>query len=143
PESDRVARRIELQAGRIEGVAAVTRRTGRAEQDEHAEPVSASEVDIRLSPDADVHAVRAAVVRLLDATPGVTSQIGGPIGHRLSHILSGTPAAVAIKVFGDELDELRAIAKEIEVALRPLPGVRDLVANREVLTDTLPVSFDR
>ncbi|MCC6672633.1 MAG: efflux RND transporter permease subunit [Planctomycetes bacterium] len=143
PESDRIARRIELQAGAIEGVAAVTRRTGRAEQDEHAEPVSASEVDIRLRPGADVHAVRERLVRLLDATPGVTSQIGGPIGHRLSHILSGTPAAVAVKVFGDDLDTLRAIAREIDSALRSLPGVRDLVANREVLTDTLPIRFDR
>lgn len=142
-ESDRIARRVELQAGRISGVAAVTRRTGRAEQDEHAEPVSASEVDIRLEPGANVHAVRRALVALLDATPGLTSQIGGPIGHRLSHILSGTPAAVAIKVFGDDLDELRAIARDIEAALRPLPGVRDLVANREVLSDTLPVLFDR
>ncbi|MBK8975039.1 MAG: efflux RND transporter permease subunit [Planctomycetes bacterium] len=143
PESDRIAQRIELQAGQIDGVAAVTRRTGRAEQDEHAEPVSASEVDIRLRPGADVQAVRRALVELLDATPGVTSQIGGPIGHRLSHILSGTPAAVAIKVFGDDLDELRAIAKDIERVLRPLPGVRDLVANREVLSDTLPIRFDR
>lgn len=143
PESDRIARRIELAAGKIPGVAAVTRRTGRAEQDEHAEPVSASEVDVRLAPGADVHTVRAALVRLLDATPGVTSQIGGPIGHRLSHILSGTPAAIAIKVFGDDLDELRAIAKEVEQVLRPLPGVRDLVANREVMTATLPIRFER
>ncbi|MBI5852416.1 MAG: efflux RND transporter permease subunit [Planctomycetes bacterium] len=142
-ESNRIARQIELQAGRIEGVAAVTRRTGRAEQDEHAEPVSASEVDIRLEPGADVTAVRRDLSKLLDATPGLTKQIGGPIGHRLSHILSGTPAAVAIKVFGDDLDALRAVARQIEQALAPLPGVRDLVANREVLTDTLPIRFDR
>ncbi|MEM7205633.1 MAG: efflux RND transporter permease subunit [Planctomycetota bacterium] len=142
-ESDRVARRLELRAGEIEGVAAVTRRTGRAEQDEHAEPVSASEVDIRLLPGADVQAVRRALRQLLDATPGVTAQIGGPIGHRLSHILSGTPAAIAIKVFGDDLDVLRAIAEEVDGALRPLAGVRDLVANREVLTDTVPIRFDR
>ncbi|MEM6572587.1 MAG: efflux RND transporter permease subunit, partial [Planctomycetota bacterium] len=142
-ESDRIARRIEVRASEIEGVAAVTRRTGRAEQDEHAEPVSASEVDVRLAPGADVDAVRDALADLLDATPGVTSQIGGPIGHRLSHILSGTPAAIAIKVFGDDLDELRAIAREIDAALRPEPGVRDLVANREVLSDTLPIDFDR
>ncbi|MCK5945300.1 MAG: efflux RND transporter permease subunit, partial [Planctomycetes bacterium] len=143
PESNRIAQRIEVQASKIEGVAAVTRRTGRAEQDEHAEPVSASEVDVRLLPGADVHAVRRDLTTLLDATPGVTSQIGGPIGHRLSHILSGTPAAVAIKVFGDDLDELRAVAVQIDTALRPMPGVRDLVANREVLTDTVPMRFDR
>jgi len=143
PESDRVARRIELQAGRIPGVEAVTRRTGRAEQDEHAEPVSASEIDLRLEAGADVDAVRRELVDLLASAPGVTKQIGGPIAHRLSHILSGTPAAIAIKVFGDDLEELRAIATEVERELAPLPGVRDLVANREVLADTLPVRFDR
>ncbi len=142
-ESDRVARNLELQAGLIPGVAAVTRRTGRAEQDEHAEPVSASDIDVRLEPDADVQTVRSALVSLLDAAPGVTTQIGGPIGHRLSHMLSGTPAAVAIKVFGDDLDVLRAIAKQVEGAIAPLPGVRDLVANREVLSDSLPIRFDR
>ena len=73
----------------------------------------------------------------------MTTQLGGPIAHRLSHILSGTPAAIAIKVFGDDLDELRAIARKVEQAMKPLPGVRDLVANREVLADTVPVRFDR
>ncbi|MEM9799157.1 MAG: efflux RND transporter permease subunit [Planctomycetota bacterium] len=142
-ESDRIARRVEVQAGSIAGVAAVTRRTGRAEQDEHAEPVSASEIDVRLEQGAELEAVRAQLIALLESTPGVTSQVGGPIGHRLSHILSGTPAAIAIKVFGDDLDELRAVAKEVDSALRPLAGVRDLVANREVLSDSLPVHFDR
>ena len=113
-ESNRVARQLELQVGELEGVAAVTRRTGRAEQDEHAEPVSASEIDIRLEPAADPVAVRQALEQLLAASPGVTKQLGGPIDHRLSHILSGTPAAIAIKVFGDDLDVLRAIAAEID-----------------------------
>ena len=104
PEADRVAGQIEIQAGAIAGVAAVTRRTGRAEQDEHVEPVSSSEMEIRLKPGADMHTVRRDLVSLLAATPGVTTQLGGPIAHRLSHILSGTPAAIAIKVFGDNLD---------------------------------------
>ncbi|MEM8709308.1 MAG: efflux RND transporter permease subunit [Planctomycetota bacterium] len=142
-ESNRLAQRVEVGASAIDGVTAVTRRTGRAEQDEHAEPVSASEVDVRLAQGADVAEVRASLAALLDDTPGVTSQIGGPIAHRLSHILSGTPAAIAVKVFGDDLDELRAIARRIDSVLRDQPGVRDLVANREVLTDTLPIQFDR
>ena len=143
PESDRVARQLEQQAARIVGVTAVTRRTGRAEQDEHAEPVSASEIDIRLVPGADVQEVRRSLVDLLASAPGITTQIGGPIAHRLSHILSGTPAAVAIKVFAEDLEELRAIAKEIETALQPLAGVRDLVANREELSDEVPIRFRR
>lgn len=142
-ESDRAARQIERQIAQIPGVAAVTRRTGRAEQDEHAEPVSASEIDVRLQPGTRVQEVQRRLVTLLANTPGITAQIGGPIAHRLSHILSGTPAAIAIKVFGDDLTTLRLMAQDIAAVLRPLPGVRDLVANREVLTDTLPIHFDR
>lgn len=142
-ESDRVMRQVERQVAAVDGVVAVTRRTGRAEQDEHAEPVSASELDVRLSPDAEVVDVKSALQALFAGFPGVTAQIGGPISHRLSHILSGTPAAIAIKVFGDDLDELRSIARDIDGALRDLPGVTDLVANREVTADTLQVAFDR
>ncbi len=142
-ESNRVALQIEGRAGKIPGVLAVTRRTGRAEKDEHAEPVSASEIDVRLAPEAEVTEVRRQLLEILDASPGVTAQLGGPIAHRLSHILSGTPAAVAIKVFGQDLEELRAIAREIEGELQSLQGVQDLVANREVLSDTLPLYFDR
>ena len=143
PESERVARQIEVQASRVPGVAAVTRRTGRAEQDEHAEPVSASELDIRLEAGAELAPVRRQLTELLKNVPGVTTQIGGPIAHRLSHVLSGTPAAIAIKIFGDDLAELRAIAQEVEQVLAPLPGVRDLVANREVFSDTVPIRFHR
>jgi CzcA family heavy metal efflux pump len=142
-ESERAARAIELRLQAVPGVTAVSRRTGRGELDEHAEPPNTSDIDVRIDPSADVATVRERVVDVLAEVPGLTTQIGGPIAHRLSHILSGTPAAIAIKVFGDDLDTLRAIAHDIDTALRGVPGVRDLVANREVTTDTLPVAFDR
>lgn len=142
-ESARIGERVELQAKAIPGVRAVTRRTGRAENDEHAEPVSASEIDVRIEADADMAEVRERLRALGDATPGVTIQVGGPMGHRLSHILSGTPAAIAIKVFGDDLEVLRDLAADIETELSGLAGVRDLVANREVRVDSLPIMFER
>ena len=142
-ESDRITGHVEAQVGRLPGVASVTRRTGRAENDEHAEPVSASELDVRLVPGARVADVHRELVRLFASTPGLTAQIGGPIAHRLSHILSGTPAAVAIKLFGDDLATLRSMAKACERALTGVPGVRDLVANREIRAAHLPIAFDR
>jgi CzcA family heavy metal efflux pump len=142
-ESDRITGHVEVQVGKLAGVASVTRRTGRAENDEHAEPVSASEMDVRLKPGVHVEAVHRELVKLFAATPGLTAQIGGPIAHRLSHILSGTPAAVAIKIFGDDLATLRTIAKECERSLAGVPGVRDLVANREIRADYLPIAFRR
>ncbi len=139
--SDRMASAIERQLLAVQGVKSVTRRTGRAERDEHAEPVSNSEIDVTVKPGYDNIDVREEISRILERVPGITTNVGQPIEHRLSHILSGTPAAIAISVYGDDLDVLRAIAKEIEAALKPLPGARDVAANREVMIQSLPVEY--
>jgi CzcA family heavy metal efflux pump len=139
--SDRMAAAIEQRLLQIEGVKSVTRRTGRAERDEHAEPVSNSEIDVTVAAGHRKEDVRAKITKVLEQVPGITTNVGQPIEHRLSHILSGTPAAIAISVFGDNLDRLRAIAKEIERVLEPLDGARDVAANREVMIQSLPVEY--
>lgn len=139
--SDRIARSIEQQLLAIDGVKSVTRRTGRAERDEHAEPVSNSEIDVTVNEGFRKEDVREKISQILESVPGVTTNIGQPIEHRLSHILSGTPAAIAINVYGDDLATLRVIAKKIEGALKPLEGTRDVAANREVMIQSLPVSY--
>lgn len=139
--SDRIARSIEGQLLALEGVKSVTRRTGRAERDEHAEPVSNSEIDVTVEEGFRKEDVRAEISQILESVPGVTTNIGQPIEHRLSHILSGTPAAIAINVYGDDLATLRVIAKEIEAVLKPLEGTRDVAANREVMIQSLPVRY--
>ncbi len=140
-ESDRLANAVERGFIGIDGVSSVTRRTGRAERDEHAEPVSSSEIEVTVGPDGDQRAVRREIDRVLANVPGVTTMVGQPIEHRLSHLLSGTPAAIAIGVYGDDLGVLRATAREIETALRAVEGARDVNANREVLVATLPIRY--
>lgn len=139
--SDRIASSVEQQLLQVEGVRSVTRRTGRAERDEHAEPVSNSEIEITVLPSYSKTVVRDRIREVLNSVPGITTSIGQPIEHRLSHILSGTPAAIAISVYGDDLDVLRSIAKEIESELKALPGARDVAANREVMIQSLPVEY--
>ena len=139
--SDRIASAIEQQLLIVDGVKSVTRRTGRAERDEHAEPVSNSEIEITVLPGYDNIDVREKISSILERVPGITTNIGQPIEHRLSHILSGTPAAIAISVYGDDLDVLRAIANEIETVLKTLPGARDVAANREVMIQSLPIEY--
>ncbi len=140
-ESNRLGIAVEQQLVRVDGVQSVVRRTGRAERDEHAEPVSSSEIEVAVLPGHDKQAVRAAIDRVLGAVPGITTSIGQPIEHRLSHVLSGTPAAIAIVVQGDDLDVLRHLAKAIEGELRAVPGTRDVAANREVMITSLPVRY--
>ena len=139
--SDRMASSVGAQFLELEGVRSVTRRTGRAERDEHAEPVSTSELDVTIVPGHSMKDVRERMSAVLEQVPGITANIGQPIGHRLSHILSGTPAAIAINVYGDNLDNLRRIAKEIEAELQSLPGARDIAANRELMIQSLPITY--
>lgn len=140
-ESNRLARGVEGRLSSIDGVQSVTRRTGRAERDEHAEPVSSSEIEVTVVPGAVKAEVRAEIDAILAGVPGITTMVGQPIEHRLSHILSGTPAAIAINVYGDDLDTLRRLAKEIETVLRDIPGTRDVNASREVMVTSLPIRY--
>lgn len=140
-ESDRLATQVERKLLVIDGVRSVSRRTGRAERDEHAEPVSNSEIEVTVELGRDRSAVRDEIDSVLAAVPGMTTMVGQPIEHRLSHVLSGTPAAIAISVFGEDLAELRRVAKAIEVELKALPGTRDVNANREVMITTLPIEY--
>lgn len=140
-ESDRVARSIEQRLVALDGVRSVTRRTGRAERDEHAEPPSNSEIEVTVETGYEKDSIRAAIDDVISDVPGVTTMIGQPIEHRLSHILSGTPAAIAINVFGADLATLRGVAKRIETELKALPGTRDVNAGREVLVTSLPIRY--
>ncbi|MCV6605920.1 MAG: efflux RND transporter permease subunit, partial [Porticoccaceae bacterium] len=122
--SERLGLQIDAQLIEIPGVRSVVRRTGRAERDEHAEPPSNSEIEVALHDGADMETVKREIDRILDQIPGITTNIGQPIEHRLSHILSGTPSAIAIDIFGTDLAQMRALVKEVESALKQLPGTR-------------------
>ena len=140
-ESDRLAKAVDRQLVQIEGVRAVVRRTGRAERDEHAEPVSRSEIDVSLKEGYRREDVLTRIDAVLAKIPGIHGETGQPISHRLSHILSGTPAAIAISVFGEDLPTLRRIAREAEAELKKLPGTRDVTGNREAMVTTLPIRY--
>jgi len=137
--ASRLGTAVDRRLAELDGVAGVVRRTGRAERDEHAEPPSNSEIEVRLDPDADLDAVRERVEELLDSIPGVTTMIGQPIEHRLSHLVSGTPADIAVSFYGDDELALRAAGEETERALADLAGVTSALTQRELVTRQIPV----
>jgi CzcA family heavy metal efflux pump len=139
-ESDRLVRGVESRIAMIPGVKDVARRTGRAERDQHAEPPSSSEMNVTMETGTQDR-VRTEIDLILAQMPGVVTSVGQPIEHRLSHVLSGTSAAISITVFGDDLDQLRIVVKDIEAAMKGVPGARDVIANREVMIETLPVRY--
>jgi Cu/Ag efflux pump CusA len=125
-------------------VVSVGRRTGRSELDEHSLGVEASEIEVSLKlGDRDKAEFLAALRRELSLIPGLTIIVGQPISHRIDHMLSGTRASIAAKIFGPDLHRLRQLGEEVRQAMSDDPGVVDLSTEPQVDVPTLRVQFDR
>jgi len=93
---------------KIEDVKSVARRTGRAELDEHAEGVNVTELFLEIADDADREETIRKIRETMEDIPGVVSSTEQPLAHLISHMISGVKAQIGIKLFGDDLDVLRA-----------------------------------
>jgi CzcA family heavy metal efflux pump len=143
-ESDGMGRRIEQMLLRHPEVVSVARRTGRAELDEHAQGVNAAELDVSLREGERTREdFLEALRRDFSMLPGMNVSIGQPIGHRIDHMLSGTRANIAVKVFGEDLAELRRLGARVETTMRSIPGVVDVAREQQSDIPFLRVRFDR
>jgi CzcA family heavy metal efflux pump len=138
--SDNLGRGLERILLDVPEVVSTARRTGRAELDEHVQGVESAEIDVTLlmleRPKDEVLAEIRERVTLL---PGMNVTIGQPISHRIDHMLSGTRANIAVKVFGDDLTMLRSLARQVETAMRGIAGVVDLSVEQQTDIPTVRV----
>lgn len=144
PESTQLAHLVDQALLRHPEVVNVGRRTGRAELDEHSLGVEASEIEVSLRmKDRSKADFLAALREDLAAIPGLTINIGQPISHRIDHMLSGSRAAMAVKLFGPDLYQLRTLGERVRQAMSTVPGVVDLSAETQTDVPVLRVQFDR
>ena len=143
-ESNKVGLAAEAQLHEIPEVTSIARRSGRAEQDEHAEGVNNSDLEVSLKKSKRTHQEILAEVRKKLATlPGVALNIGQPISHRLDHMLSGVRAEIVIKIFGSELKTLRTKAEDLKNELKGIPGLADLQIEQLVNIPQVQILPDR
>ena len=143
-QSDALGRRVENILLQHPEVVATARRTGRAELDPHAQGIHASEMEVTLRMgDRSKEELLAALRRDLAALPGMNIVIGQPISHRIDHMLSGTRANIAVKLFGPDLYELRLIANQIKTEVENVPGAVDVSVEQQADITFLRVHFDR
>ncbi len=124
-------------------VSSTSRRTGRAELDEHVQGVESAEIDVRLRrSDRDREAILEEIREKVSLLPGTNVTVGQPISHRIDHMLSGTRANIAVKIFGDDLQQLRSLGREVQAAMADVPGVVDLAVEAQTDIPTLRVRAD-
>lgn len=124
-------------------VTSTARRTGRAELDEHVQGVESAEIDVRLAmKERPREAVLEELRQKASLLPGTNVTIGQPISHRIDHMLSGTRANIAVKIFGDDLPTLRQLATQVQAEMSQVPGVVDLSTEAQTDIPTLKVRVD-
>ena len=143
--SNRIVGMVDERIGRVRGVANFSRRTGRAELDEHAEGVNVSEIIVSFDPKAgrSREGVLEELREELTQVPGVVIAVEQPLAHLISHMLSGVKAQVGIKLYGDDLGELRRTAERMKAAIADVPGVKDLMVEQQTEIPQLQIRLRR
>jgi CzcA family heavy metal efflux pump len=143
-ESSYLGNLVEQELLQLPEVESSARRTGRGELDEHAQQSNSAEIDINFSlkersQDAFMADVRATLSRI----PGIAFTVGQPLGHRIDHMLSGTRANIAIKLFGTDLNKMYGTANQIKSAIVDVEGLVDVNVEQQIEVPQIHIRANR
>lgn len=138
-----MGRRVSKDVLALPYVATVSQQIGRASLGEDTWGPHRSEFHVELKADAGIDQGEAedALRKIAQHYPGVQSEVVTFLGDRISESLTGDTSDIAIKVFGDQLDALDAIAHNIVAALNGTPGIVDLQFKPQSGTPTLALQL--
>lgn len=144
-ESNKLGKKAEVIILQTPEIKSTSRRTGRAEMDEHAMGVNVSEIDIDFHPNGRPREVVLNEIRnnLKTQFPGMGVNVGQPISHLIDHMLSGVSAAIAIKIFGPDLVTLRQKAAELQQSIKDVHGLVDLKIEQQGLIPQVKIQVLR
>jgi cobalt-zinc-cadmium resistance protein CzcA len=144
-EVDRLNHRVEDILREIPEVEDVVRRTGRAERTEDPMPHTLSDVLVVLKPDRtrSLEELEADMREQLKGVPGIAVLFTTPLGMRIDEGLGGTPADIAVRIFGPDLDELSRLAEQAEALIRGVDGLTDLRAEQLTGLPQLQIAVNR
>ena len=143
-ENARLGNLMEEELLKIPEVTGTARRTGRGELDEHAQPSNSAELDVNFSlAGRDRDEFLADVRNTLSGIPGMAFTIGQPLGHRIDHMLSGTRANIAIKLFGTDLGHMFILGNQIQQTIEGIDGLVDVSVDQQTETPQLQIRANR
>lgn len=142
--NDRLGDMMERELMKVPEVTGTARRTGRGELDEHSQSTNSAELDIQfVLKDRSREEVFNDMRERLAGIPGIAATIGQPLGHRIDHMLSGTRANIAIKLFGTDLSRMFMLGNQIKSAVDGIEGLVDVSVEQQVETPQLQVRANR
>src|SRR5690606_35221664 len=113
---------------------------------DHIVPVSNVEFDIDFNKDASTRSrqeILAEIREKVREVPGSFSVLSGPLSHRISHLLSGVTAPVAVKIFGPDLETITRVGDRVRGIARGIPGLEDAKPDIQAPIPQLRIEVDR
>ncbi len=143
-ESNKMGNLVEAELLNIPEIESTARRTGMGELDEHSQTVNSAEIDANFninerSREEFMADVRATVARI----PGIAATVGQPLGHRIDHMLSGTRANIAIKLFGNDLNKMFLIGKQVKNTIVDIEGLVDVNVEQQIEIPQIQIRANR
>ncbi len=143
-ENNKLGKIIERELLSIPEVTSTARRTGRGELDEHSQSTNGAEIDVNFDlKDRSQEEFLTEVREKLASIPGIASTVGQPLGHRIDHMLTGTRASIAIKIFGPDLTQLFMTANNIKAEIEGIEGLVDVSVEQQTETPELQIRANR
>ena len=140
-ESNKSGNAIERVLLSMPEIDMVSRRTGRGELDEHGQGVNGSEIEVPFTlKDRTKDEFLKDLRKKLEPIGGVSVIVGMPMGHRIDHMISGTRANIAVKLFGKDLSKLFAIGNEAKAAMKRVEGVTDVSVEQQIEVPQLKIT---
>ena len=144
-EVDRMNHRIEDALREIPEVQEVVRRTGRAERTEDPMPHTVSDVLVvlRKNRSGSLQDLEDTMRRKVEKTPGVSVIFTTPLGMRIDEGLGGTPADLAVRIFGPDLEMLARLGDEVRDVMADVRGITDLRVEQLTGIPQIRIRIDR
>jgi CzcA family heavy metal efflux pump len=143
--TNQVGLAIEEALKKNPGVETAQLRSGRAQGDTEVAGVNSAELDVQLSEEGakDREKTIETIRKEFERIPGVVPNIGGFISHRMDEVLSGVRSAIAVKIFGPDLEQLRTLSSQVQSAMGQIQGLVDLQLEPQVPMKQVQIQFDR
>jgi CzcA family heavy metal efflux pump len=142
-ESNKLGNLVEKELLNIPGVLTTARRTGRGELDEHSQTSNSAEIDVNFRTPESREEFLATVRSTLASIPGIVFTVGQPLAHRIDHMLSGTKAGIAIKIFGPDLNRLFVLGNQVRSSVSEIEGLVDLSVEQQTEIPQVQIKADR
>ena len=143
-ESNKLGNLVEKELLNIPEITSTARRTGRGELDEHSQTTNSAEIDVNFNLENRTQEEFMVDVRgKLAGIPGIAFTVGQPLGHRIDHMLSGTRANIAIKLFGNDLIRMFALGNQVKNSIIDIDGLVDVNVDQQIEIPQIQIRANR